>query len=490
MTPSLILRNNSASNPQTIDLSQYLRLQPDQGTDPANPESTQRVFARSLLKEGATLALEQNVEREWQFPLALKGTTSSVVSGTLVQQINQILQTPGATGSWQDAGMSQPTYFDVLSGQVAVQYDYFVGAQAWCKVNLMIFTLPFGRTIGPRAYARASAAGPLLMISPYAVNGSPIGGASTQAGIAGFGCAPLGGSSGVFWLGSPSLAGDAPSLLLVSATGNAGTLASAAVLSVLPDGNYPVSPGLTGFGAITYTYGASVIGGFAYGAGVGSTQGTLQFTTQPLNPTVLAYPGNWAGQHRLFAVARASGTWGQLRTAASQVVDRPTVASVGPPGTEWGLYDLGAITIRGSQSGFTGGYLDLLVPSVAGVGANAALDVSTIYMFPESTTCFSGASAIANAPAADNTFLFDDTLAEQFVEVSSSGHPASPAGLRGWNVGLTRITPYTRGLVPKPDPKNGIPIIAILQAGASSLNPGVLSQAQVAVLERARYIMP
>jgi hypothetical protein len=44
--------------------------------------------------------------------------------------------------------------------------------------------------------------------------------------------------------------------------------------------------------------------------------------------------------------------------------------------------------------------------------------------------------------------------------------------------------------VPRPDPKNGLPIIALLAAGASTLNPNWTMSAQVTALERARYILP
>lgn len=190
--PSLILYSNNPANPQTLDVSPYLRLQPDQQTDPASPSYTQKVWARSLLKEGATLALEQPVEKELNFPLALKGTSQSVVNGTLIQSINKIITSPGATASWTDDGMSQPTVFDILSGQVDLEYDYFRGKQSWCNVRLLLFTMPFGHTASARPYAAASGVGPLLMISPYASGGGNI----LTASATGFGASPQRGPAG------------------------------------------------------------------------------------------------------------------------------------------------------------------------------------------------------------------------------------------------------------------------------------------------------
>ena len=82
----------------------------------------------------------------------------------------------------------------------------------------MLFSEPFARTAAPGPLAAASAVSPVLMISPYASGGQYILGASTQAGVAGFGGQqrPLG---GVFYSGNPSLAGDAPALLQIGYAG-------------------------------------------------------------------------------------------------------------------------------------------------------------------------------------------------------------------------------------------------------------------------------
>ena len=476
--PTLKISSNSAANPQTLDLSPYLRLQPDQGTDPAGPAFTNRIFARSLLKEGATLALEQNVEREWTFPVAFKGTSQSVVNSTLVQQANQILETPGATLSWQDDGMSQPTVADILSGQVQIEYDYYRGRASWCNAKILIFTTPFGHPPAARAYAAASGVGPLLMISPYASGGALAIGASTQAGVAGFGGAPMGASSGIFYPGSPSLAGDAPALLQLSYAGlpiASQTLDMA--FSVLPDANYRVLWTMNQFSA----------GGLTVNAqnAVASTYRTVAGSAAQFSAIVSAYlaPTNWSGLHRILAIARASSAGTPSAAITLSPADNSTVeTSVAVNKSAWKLYDLGTTSLRPSEPQFAENTLLLQAP--AGTG----LDITALFSVPDATTWFVSGPSTMNF---NNVIYLDDIVGDQFVY--NIANIAAPSPSTQLSTGLrARISQYSRGTVPKPDPKNGLPIMSViaLPQTPSSIGVAALTSAQVGILERARYILP
>lgn len=498
-TPQLILSSNSASNPQSVNLSNFLRLQPDEGTDPAGPAFTNRIFARSLLKEGATLALEQNTEREWTFPLSISGSSASVANGQLVQQINQIVETAGATMSWQDVGMSQPTIADILSGQVQVEYDFFRSSSpaGWCNAKLLIFTNPFGHPVGPRAYAAASAAGPLLIISPYNASGTLTISASTQAGVPGFGGPGYAGASGgIFYSGSPSLVGDAPAQIQLMFNSTRSGNGSVYAVSLLPDQNYNpyigvVNAGLglshagTGLPVASTTSSGLFIGGFATG----------------LLPISGIVPATWAGQHRILVMARASGGVGFASLTISGQgpggvlpgggsAYSPAVASV-PGGLNYCLYDMGTVTLRPSQ------------PAPARFSfvnnASCAVDVNATFMLPDANTCFAGPawSTALNFQPAGNSYL-DGTMGEMYsLTGSTNGWIPSPAAFSSFvtnaspnNPNVLRVTPVTRGLIPSPDPKAGIPIIAILVAGQSSLAPSWTLNAEMSVVERARYVLP
>lgn len=654
---TLIVNSNSVGNPLSLNLSTSFRAQPDEGMDPADPQFAERIWGRSLLKEGATLALEQLTEKELLFPLALKappqgpwtnevpnpsfeydtlggapaawyssgtflgaGATLTVVStqaqngsqscqvvttatanrglgialslpssgqflagvaytfqiwlkgnaggeavallvgtatdnhsqnvtltagwaqysvvwtptanetsanaavrGTaasivtffadtamvttgatqyvdgdqlggqwngvpgnstssgpvcerMVQQINQAINTPGATVTWQDSGRSQATVFDLLSGQCDIEYSYFRGTQSWLNCKLRMFTQPLGRTAGPRAYAAASSVGPILYIAPSSYQLANV---------------PWAGS--ISYVGNPGLAGDAPTELVMSvayaSAGAAGLQFTNVLVSKLPDSTYvPMSYAQTNVSG--WTRGASDANapdGFRWtqaqpGSTIGGRASILLTNSEPTQ--------SWAGQHRLFAFARASGTWAQLVGSPTPWQMNPVTASIGPPGSQYQLYDLGTISFRASEPPsnylLTAHYPS--IPSVGGVGSNCALDLGGLMLLPDNATWFAGPSAGAYAAAwnpGQGNLIIDDTLGDQFT--FSAGPAASPVGLTG----LTRITQWSRGLVPRPDPRDGIPYLAIVAIPGSGLaNPFPLLTAQVMVQERTRYILP
>jgi len=565
MAPSLILNNNSLTSPLTVDLSNYLRLPDGEGMDPANPSFTDKIFARSLLKPGATYALEQLTEKELAFPLALNSVTNSGVV-QLVAQVNQLINSPGATVSWQDTGLSQPTIFDLLSGQFDIEYSYRQQEKFWILGKLRLFSNPLGHTGSPRPYAAGSAVGPLLMISPYASGGALAVGASTQGGVAGFGGQQQGPSSGVFYSGNPSLAGDAQALLQISYVGplpngatNAGVVPYAAV-SLLPDPYYQplITMPEVSILATASTGGSSCVGiaarvpvstiiGSQYvtvtasstHGGAGSAAFNANFSFSPLHgassgiaPTVL-----WGGLHRVFAIARGSEANTQsvlgltLQLLPNALTNAPQVASIaGPPvplsstSPDWSVYDLGTFSLQASQPPQAtvnvlarGGYLP-----IGGGSAPAAIDVAGFVMLPDNATWFinpgqiygstygwplgvASGAPLASAPYT-NTFVLDDVLGNQFMYAGPSQLSApSPIGAIPSS---SQITQYARGLVPRPDPQRGLPILAILGVaqpmtasvigvgggpipGASWLNAQNLrTMAQVNILERARYVLP
>jgi hypothetical protein len=531
----LKITNGSATNPQTIDLSPYVDVADGDGFDIADPEMSTKIWGKSLLKPGATEALEQNVEREIAIPLKI-GPIGGVGLSSLTQVLqfvglgNQIIRSPGAVMEWQPDLASQPTYYDALSGQIDVEYRFRAEQQSWVMAKLRFFAYPFGRPAAPRAYAAASGVGPLLLISPYASGGALTVSASTQAGIAGFGGKPLGASSGVFYWGNPSLAGDAPAQLQISYVGplpnnatNTGCAPFVAV-SLLPDPLYRplvTVPEISAPNSAVKKSSTAVASQYITSIG----QDLLSFTpiAGPMTSTPSAPATNWAGDHRLFAIARSSSHPGYLQTQVNVFVGHATTASV--TSADWGLYDLGTFTIRPSA-----------YPANAGVNialnqpSGGAMDVTALVMLPDSATWFLSPqqlqpsqlgwpNAIAQFVATTNytnTFLLDDVLGDQFMYYGQSQTSAPPplagAGQQGGTLMQSnRITQYTRGLVPTPDPKNGLPTIAILGLaqnftpsgtyvsitgtqpvpGASWANPQNLHTfGQVNVLERTRFELP
>jgi hypothetical protein len=532
--PTLILSNNSGTNPQSINLTNYLQLALEAKADPASPQFSTRQFTTSLLKEGATFTLENVKLKEQVFPLLIGPNTNSSLAVATIIAINQILETPGAVAEWQDdGGIVSPTYFTLASGQLDVNYNYRESAQHWISCTLRLFSQPYGTTAAPRFYCAASAVGPLLMISPYASGGVQAIAASTQAGVAGFGGRQQGASSGIFYGGNPSLAGDAPAVLQISYTAPVAAAAMtneqpAAVpyiaVSWLPDANYqPLITAsqisTTGWAVRTAGVGA-VAGTYLRNASGGAGAGDL-YTFTPYPGIV---PVTWAGNHRLFAIARASeadtNAQPYLQTAQNSAIPFITTATPAA-GMDWGVYDLGVFTMRASEHA-PNVQVQSMLPGVSGL-----LDLTAFVMLPDATTWFLSppqlltpftAASISPAPAYGwwpgaaayfgnrasapytNTFLIDDTLPDQFLyQQTVQGYAPSIAGMGASSV---RITQFTRGIIPRPDPARGLPILAIMGVGQAYVPPLTFwpgaswpnsqqqpAMAQVSVLERARYTL-
>ena len=488
------------------------------GLDPADNTFSSKVWGHSLLRAGATLALENEVQREQVFPLLLGpvgGVTGAPANLSqtlqLIQEINALLRTPGATLTWQPLGVANATTFDLLSGQVDIDYSYRKEGQFWTEVTMRAFVQPFGRTAAPRPYASASAVGPLLLVSPYASGAAPaIVASSTGYGASGGVYGPNGASGGISYWGSPSLAGDAPALLQVAFQGPSeapdGPTPATAV-SLLPDANYyPLIP--TRYMAIFNSSGASLqssanaVGssywGFSAGAS-GAIRSPLTSSGANVNlPTSRApVPVSYSGQQRLLAIARASPTGGASQAATISTITDGTLVAASqagsiPVGYGWQAVDMGTYTLRASQ-----------VPPYDGVyfaigTSNAAVDLTGFVSLPDNNTWFMGAGQqpFLNSIAwiGYNTLVLDDVAGEQYAYggYNQSNAPSVATALQN----VIRMTQYSRGLVPQPDPKNGLPILAIMSVGIGAplplgASPNSVNQrlsVQVTALERYRYV--
>ena len=535
---TLTVANNNASNPQSINVWPWV-IANDESVDPYDPAFTDRVISHSLLREGGVLALEDRKAKELVFPLIMGPFADASTMAKQIALLNQIISSPGATWSWQDDGMSQATVFDGLTGQFDIQYSYRRAQKFYTNGKLRLFAQPFGHTGSVRPYAAASSVGPLLLISPYASGGGTILTASTT----GFGASPqigpLGASSGISYWGNPSIAGDAPALLQISYVGPFAAGATGAglvpdtIVSLLPDSNYrpfvnaieiasTTTAGNNGASFWTSWHSSTVVASTFLRLG-GSAAGLLAFKPLPIANSVPTL--DWAGQQRLFAIARATQVPGILQTQGNALVDRPTTATV--LAGDWGLYDLGTFTLRPSQAPA----VPVLVEGTAGAGASGSgLDVNGLVMLPDNTSWFLNGEAIgpsqygltpgqafiaiaggiASAPWS-NTLILDDVMGDQLMWAGAlQSFAPSPLGAVASSA---RITQYSRGLVPRPDPKRGLPILAILGvgqfstptspvqvnnigslqfiSGATWTNPqNFRTMAQVNVLERTRYILP
>lgn len=548
---TLIISNGSIANPQSLDLSQYINFTDQSPTDPAAPQYSDKVWSRSVLREGAVLSMEQVTEKELIWDLYLNAANTTALH-KLIQQINTIVETPGCVCQFQNDGASQPTYFDGLTGQLDITFSYWKTQSQWTEAKLRFFAQPFGRTASPRRYATASGAGPLLIVSPYASGGALSVAASTQSGVAGFGgrgfySNSTSASSGVFYWGAPSLAGDAPAQLQISYVGplpntatNYGVVPYVAV-SLLPDQYYQPLIGPTEVTSLAVTNpGASrtIVTTAPCGAAIsyiaspigGVRADILGFSTIHAASPAVAPGVTWGGLHRLFAIARASagnmnGPPGMnIWTEPGPGVNGSTVAAV-PLNVDWQVLDLGTVSIRPSNPG---PYVQLGVALNSASGAIWG-DIGGFVMLPDNSTWFLNPTQIQPSqygfplpiarnngnPSAPytNTLLMDDILGDQLIYTGQS-QTFAPSPL-GSIPSSARITQYSRGIIPRPDPKMGLPILAILGVGQTNIASSTVSftypngvtasqvfagaswtstqalpsYVQVNVLERTRYLL-
>ena len=308
---------------------------------------------------------------------------------------------------WQTDGASQPTYYDLLSGELQIAYSYRkeqAGAH-YTQAKLLTFSSPLGHPAAPRPYAAASAVGPLLMISPYASSGALAIGASTQGGVAGYGGQQQGASSGVFYWGAPSLAGDAQAELQISYVGPlpAGATATGVTpyvaVSLLPDALYQpliTAPAITfaNLNGATARHNLQTSVASSYISLSTSGQNSV-FDAYSFAPVIESEAGleptlAWSGPHRLFAIARASSAGGGPVSAALVSQVGPLVRSaasvpIAPVGVDWGLYDLGTFSLRPSE--YPQAQVDVQAV-LSCTGASGALDLAAFAMLPDATTWF------------------------------------------------------------------------------------------------------
>lgn len=293
----------------TLDLTQYLDPQPGNGMDPANPEFSERVFSHSLLKEGGTLALTNLKVKELVFPLYLKAVSKAALH-KLVQQINSALELPGQTASFQDDGATIATVFDLVSGQLDLEYDYRRAQQNYLHAKLRLFAQPLGLANAPRVLATIAGTAPVMIMNVPTM--------------------PL---------------GDQDALLRVSAMA---TTKGARYfgMAVLPNASYPC----------LYTAPSGLIGGTNFATKVGgSGAAASQFFRIGSNPggvfTGFLLAGLRAadGPHRLFGIVRnwaASGTTLQyMYTGSQQSFFGPTAVMPHTASGAWTTIDLGTLRL-------------------------------------------------------------------------------------------------------------------------------------------------
>lgn len=456
----------------SIDLTQYLNVDKGDGMEPGDPSFTEKVFARSLLKKGATLTLEHLREKEQVFPLRLHASSKAALAN-LVQEINTILNTAGTQIEWQDAGATAPTYLDLISGQLDDEFDFRLGEHNWLTVKLRLFSQPLGywskhgarQTFGIGAIAGSAAA--VRASAPVAV-----------------------------FQASGLLDGDAPALVQghLLKESNEGSYPYVA-MSILPSASYsPLLPVASMTNGALLTKTASTAGDSTGVNGLYWRSKNLNVGSDSLNwrPLAGALPA-YVGKQRIGVLARTPAGAGAAQFALFDPVGEtygPTQTAVAT--STWTLYDLGTIS-RASSMLLYGAPYEVNVAMFSSGVASTILDITAIVQFPdEQTVWLSGAQASSGETSrSTNHFTFDGVNSRVALGlnpgVPASGIAPIPVEPERYPVQLVDLTGFVRGQIPEAPVTNEPPVFAFLYAKRFGTQNGSMV-VNVNVLERTRYI--
>lgn len=144
------------------DLSPYLRMQDDDGFDPASASDghEEPEFGGSpAFAEGVQFVTDAVGNGEWTVPLFL--TASDRPS---VHQLKRDIESELVKGSQVafavDPLVDPVSYFDLERGHLTVQFQYFMAIQSALRATLRLWTRPYANTATARSVAAISGTGP------------------------------------------------------------------------------------------------------------------------------------------------------------------------------------------------------------------------------------------------------------------------------------------------------------------------------------------
>ncbi len=184
-----------------LDVSAFLRVQPDDGLDPVDSEFEQPQFGGSpALAEGGIFVADTTRNKQWTAPLWTNSTASGAQGvNHLIEQVNNSLRRGPAAVEFRPEGASQSTFFDLEKGRLDPQYSHFHHRRGWAKSTLHLWTKPFGHTATMRSVVPSQvwqgASGPVNVLAtglqgdvPALVN---LYAHPSQAGMFMYGITPL-----------------------------------------------------------------------------------------------------------------------------------------------------------------------------------------------------------------------------------------------------------------------------------------------------------
>ena len=146
------------------DLSSYIRNAHGDGLEPASADAIDPQFTGSTaIGEGQTFVGNSLGNVAMSFPLILKATDTDALY-KLIRDIRGDLQ-KGNTLEYSSGGATASTFFDMESGKLEPDFEFFLDQRGLCRATLTIWRRPYGHTGTSRLIASGVSTGMLNVVA-------------------------------------------------------------------------------------------------------------------------------------------------------------------------------------------------------------------------------------------------------------------------------------------------------------------------------------
>lgn len=384
-----------------LDLSSYLRVNPDDKMDPEGQPWVEPAFSETPFSDGQVLISTTVMNREQLWPLYLVDPTRLKDQlHALIRTINNAASVHPLVLEWRDSGASNSTFFDVSFVRFEPDFNFRRGVHGYAAGTLHVWTNGYGHTGTTRVTATAAGTGIFLSV--------PIG----------------------------SVAGDAPALMVSQITDGGVVPSIGRIIAVAPITNPSYTPRILAAALTDAQPGATLIG--ASGAD-GS-----QYLALPVSPVAgasgvackvpLPNPTIAGGDNRILAVVRSGISGGVAIYAVDPYGNAMGGTAVASMSQAWGLVDLGVCRLptvgypTQPKISIIAGGMNAQIPNI--IATPGGLALNEVFCLPDKnlTLILERAQAAAGA-----SVLSRDSFAGAYVPLNgrndSLGNPWSEA----WN---------------------------------------------------------
>jgi hypothetical protein len=161
-----------------LDLSEFLKVHPEDGFDPFDPDFNEPQFGQNPITDGGVLVNDVRGLKEGVWPLALLSDPDD--AGSPADQINEFrreinleLAGDGILVRWQEPGATDTTHWDLVKGRLEPANNYFRQIHGWADHVLRLWVQPHGHTATYRTLATGVGSGAVRVAIPSVAGDTP-----------------------------------------------------------------------------------------------------------------------------------------------------------------------------------------------------------------------------------------------------------------------------------------------------------------------------